>query len=319
MTDQRQIERAGVVGAGLIGRSWAVVFAASGLEVRLCDNDAARLDDAMHWIDANIVELADVGILEDASVVRQRVRSIATLDAAIDGADWVQECTLEAAEIKAEVFTKLDRLAAPSAVLASSSSGLAPSTFASECSGRSRCLVVHPVNPPHLVPLVEIVPGPWTDVAVVTRAEAFMKRLGQAPIVVRKEIHGFVLNRLQGALLDEAFRLVEGGFATAEDVDRCMVDGLALRWSFMGPFETIDLNSAGGLAEYAEKYRSMYFAMHEDRDYDHPWDPATVERIVQDRRQALPADKLFARQAWRDRRLMELAAARRQVVKEGSS
>src|SRR5690606_2084294 len=116
------------------------------------------------------------------------------------------------------------------------------SAFTEALKNRSRCLVAHPINPPHIIPLVEIVPAPWTDPAVVERTRALMNEVGQAPIQLTREVSGFVVNRLQGALLAEAFRLVENGVCTTADVDAAVADGLGLRWSFVGPFETIDLN-----------------------------------------------------------------------------
>ena len=303
-----------VIGAGLIGRSWAVVFAAAGRKVRLQDADAAKLDEAMAWFDRSLPDLATAGLVSSVEETRAQITAAPALETALEGTDWVQECTLEVLDVKRAVFARLDELSPEAAILASSSSGLSPSTFAAECVGRHRCLVAHPVNPPHLVPLVEIVGAPWTDPQVIERSMAFMGELGQAPIHVRREVPGFVLNRLQGALLDEAFRLVEGGYASPDDVDRCMVDGLAPRWSFIGPFETIDLNAGGGLAEYAERYGPMYFEMNNDRTPIRPWDPETVRQIAEARRSSLPEESLGERQAWRDRELMQVAARRKRQL-----
>ena len=138
--------------------------------------------------------------------------------------------------------------ARPDAVLASSTSGIPASAFTEGLAGRARCLVAHPVNPPYLVPLVELCPAPWTDAAVVSRTRALMTSAGQVPATVNKEMDGFALNRLQGALLAEAFRLVADDVISPTDLDALVKHGLGLRWSFMGPLETIDLNAPGGLA-----------------------------------------------------------------------
>ena len=124
--------------------------------------------------------------------------------------------------------------------------------------GRHRCLVVHPINPPYLIPAAEVVPAPWTAPEVVERTRAFLVAAGQAPIVMKRELDGFIMNRMQGALLEEAFRLVADGYATVEDVDIGIREGLALRWSFMGPFETIDLNAPGGVRDYVDRYQGIY-------------------------------------------------------------
>src|SRR6185436_12588726 len=152
------------------------------------------------------------------------------------------ENTPEQVEVKREVFAKLDAVAGPQTILASSTSAILPSAFTEAVPGRHRCLVAHPINPPYLVPAVEIVPSPWTDADVVERTRALMVELGQAPIVMKREIDGFIMNRLQGALLQEAFRLVAEGYATTDDIDTGLCQGIGLRWAFMGPFETIDLN-----------------------------------------------------------------------------
>ena len=178
-----------------------------------------------------------------ASEVAARIRAAATLESALAGAVHVQENTPEDVEVKRAVFARLDAVAPPDAVLASSTSAILPSAFTENLKGRARCLVVHPINPPYLIPAAEVVPAPWTDPAIVERAAKFLRAAGHAPIVMKREIDGFVMNRLQGALLEEAFRLVEQGYAGVEDVDVGIREGLALRWSFMGPFETIDLNA----------------------------------------------------------------------------
>ena len=164
---------------------------------------------------------------------------------ALAGVGHVQENTPEIVETKRAIFAELDRLAAPDAILASSTSTIVASLFTEPLRGRHRCLVAHPVNPPHLVPVVELVGAPWTAAETIAAAKATYEAVGQVPIVVKKEIDGFILNRLQAVLLSEAFRLVEDGYVTPQDLDKTIKDGLGLRWSFMGPFETIELNAPG--------------------------------------------------------------------------
>jgi L-gulonate 3-dehydrogenase len=135
-----------------------------------------------------------------------------------------------------------------------------------------------------------------------------MRSMGHAPIVMKREIDGFVMNRLQGALLEEAFRLVAEGYASIEDVDIGIRDGLALRWSFMGPFETIDLNAPGGVRDYANRYQGIYKQIFPSSQWRADWSGPVMDAIEADRRKRLPADRLAARQVWRDRRLMALAA-----------
>ena len=160
-----------------------------------------------------------------------------------------------------------------------------------------------------------MVPAPWTDPAVVERTAEFLRAAGHAPIVMKREIDGFVMNRMQGALLEEAFRLVAEGYAGVEDVDVGIREGLALRWSFMGPFETIDLNAPGGVRDYAERYEKIYANIFPTVQWRADWNGQVMDRIEAERRASLPADKLAERQAWRDRRLMALAAHKRAAAK----
>ncbi len=222
----------------------------------------------------------------------------------------MQEQGPERVEVKRELFAALDALCPREVVLASSTSGIPASAFTEALPGRARCLVAHPVNPPYLVPLVELVGAPWTDPAAVARTRALMERAGQVPVTALKETRGFVLNRLQAALVAEAFRLVRDGVMSVADVDRCVKDGLGLRWSFMGPFETIDLNAPGGVADYVARFGPLMGGITQEQapyDYDAP----TVERVAGERRAALPLERIEERSAWRDRRLMALVAHKR--------
>jgi L-gulonate 3-dehydrogenase len=202
------------------------------------------------------------------------------------------------------------------AVVGSSSSGIPASAFTEHAPHRERFLVAHPVNPPHLVPIVELVPAPWTDPAILPWLRAMMQSVGQAPIVVNREIEGFILNRLQGVLLKEAWALFEEGYASAADIDLTVSQGLGLRWSFMGPFETIDLNAPGGVDDYARRLGPLYHSIAQSRSNPRPWSPELIERARSERRAALPQDKLPERSAWRDRRLMALVAHRRSQPSE---
>ncbi|MFW6028107.1 MAG: 3-hydroxyacyl-CoA dehydrogenase [bacterium] len=305
------IARAVLVGAGLVGRSWAIVFARAGVEAVLHDPFPEVGAAAMEKLKSSLIELEEHGLLADWRAVLGRVRFDGDLSSALAGADWIQESAPESLEVKRKLFTELDAKAPPGAIIASSTSGFSPSAFTEHVAGRERTLVAHPVNPPHLAPLVEIVPAPWTDPGIAKRAGAIMEALDQKPILVRKEIDGFVLNRIQGVVLDEAFRLVQEGYVSVEDVDRAMVYGLATRWSFMGPFETIDLNAPGGIKDYVERYREMYHRFAAARSSDaKPWDPEAVSAVEADRRNALPLEKISERSGWRDRVLMRIAAQR---------
>ena len=306
-----------IVGSGLVGRAWTVSFARAGHDVVLWDQQPDAAVKALAYIDGILPDLEANGLLDGAPAaeVRARARAVAELDEALDGADHVQENTPEDVEVKRRIFDELDRKAGADAVLASSTSAILPSRFTAELKGRSRCLVVHPINPPYLIPAVEVVPAPWTDPAIVERTASLLRAAGHAPIVMKREIDGFVMNRLQGALLEEAFRLFAEGYASVEDIDVGIREGLALRWSFIGPFETIDLNAPGGVRDYAQRYQSIYENIFPSTQWRVDWSGEAMDRIEAERRNALPAEQLQARQAWRDRRLMALAAHKRGAAK----
>ncbi len=307
--------RVAIVGSGFIGRAWAIGFARAGHNVVLWDAVPDAPGRAIDYIAGVLPELAANQLLGgyEPDEVRARLSTADTLDEALDGVDHVQENTPEEVEVKREVFARLDAAAPASAVLASSSSAILPSKFTEHLKGRARCLVVHPINPPYLVPAAEVVPAPWTDPAVVARTREFLISAGHAPIVMKKELDGFVMNRMQAALLEEAFRLVADGYASIEDVDIGIREGLALRWSFMGPFETIDLNAPGGVRDYVERYHGIFERLHPSLQRRVDWLGEVMDRIEADRRKDLPADQLVERQIWRDRRLMALAAHKRRV------
>ena len=307
-------ERIAIVGAGLIGRAWAIVFARAGHPVALYDADREAQERGLAALDDGLNDLKGAGLLDESPVaVRLRITPAPTLAGVLAGAAYVQENIGENLAAKKTLFAQIDTLAAPDAILASSTSGIPASQWSEGLAGRARCLVAHPVNPPHLVPLVELAPAPWTAADVVVRARALHEAVGQVPIVVRREIQGFILNRLQGALLAEAFRLHADGYVSADDIDKTVRDGLGLRWSFMGPFETIDLNAPGGVVDYCARYGALYHEMAQQQ-MPRRWDDALVRQIEQERRLLLPATEIPARAAWRDRRLMQLIAHKRKAA-----
>ena len=311
------MSKVALIGLGLVGRAWAISFARAGHEVALWDEKPDAVDGALRYAEEVLPDLASNGLLEElAPTVRARMRRPATLEEALEGASHVQESTPEDVEVKRRVFARLDAIAADDAVLASSTSAILPSRFTEALRGRSRALVVHPINPPYLIPAVEIVPAPWTDAAVVERTTSLMHAAGHAPIVMKREIDGFLMNRLQGALLEEAFRLVAEGYASVEDVDVGVREGLAMRWSFIGPFETIDLNAPAGVRDYAQRYQGIYERIFGSPQSRADWSGPVMDTIEAERRKLLPADRLAERQAWRDRRLMALAAHKRRAAKD---
>ena len=304
-------ERIGIVGAGLIGRAWAIVFARAGCQVRLHDADPQALATCQQLLLENLSDLAQHGLIDESPAeVLARITAVSTLAEAVDGAVLVQENVRETLEAKRAIFAELDSVAAPDTILASSTSWLMASEFSEGLPGRHRIMVGHPVNPPYLVPLVEIAPAPWTSAAAVQRAHALYSQAGQTPVLLKKEITGFLLNRIQGAVLNEALNLYAEGYASVQDLDKVLKDGLGLRWSFMGPFETIDLNAPEGVIDYAQRYGPTYRSVAQAQ-LPNDWDPGVLARVEAERRAELSAPQLAERARWRDNRLMALVAHKR--------
>ncbi len=307
------MEKIAVIGAGLIGRAWAMVFARASHRVALYDADAGILQANLEVIDTSLSDLQAAGLMDERPIdLRLRIHAAGSLEDALAGATYVQENIRETLEAKRELFTRMDAIAPASTILASSTSTIPASQISEPVKGRARCLVAHPVNPPHLVPLVELSPAPWTSADTVQRARALLEAAGQVPILVKKEVQGFILNRLQAALVCEAMRLFEDGYASAEDIDKCVKNGLGLRWSFMGPFETIDLNAPGGVVDYAARYGQLMCEINHSQ-VARPWREEALKLLEGERRKDVPADALGSRAAWRDRRLMALLAHQRKA------
>lgn len=305
-----------IIGSGLIGQAWAIVFARAGASVQLWDHDTHALVGAKALVEKQLHELQAQQLVDDAAKAVAQISVASSLQEALDGADHVQENLPENVDIKRDIYAQLDAIAAPQTILASSTSGIAASAFTESLPGRHRCLVAHPVNPPYLIPVVEICGAPWTDPVAIESTRSLMIKVGQKPVTINQEIDGFVLNRLQGALLREAFRLVEQGLVSVDDLDTTVKEGLGLRWSFMGPFETIDLNAPAGVADYCKRYGPMYQHMFEQQGNAKPWSPELVKDIEGQRREVLPAERLPARRLWRDNRLMALMRHKRSAQHE---
>lgn len=298
---------AAIVGAGLVGSGWALVFARAGYTVRVMDPDDATRARVLPWARTSAQELQTAGLINDAEAVVGRIAVCDTLAEALDGAGYIQESVFETVAAKTAACRDIDALMAPDAVVGSSSSGIPASRFTEGCRNRARFLIAHPVNPPHLVPVVELVPAPWTAAGALSHARQVMSQVGQVPVTLNREIDGFILNRLQGALLNEAWALYDEGYASLADIDATICHGLGLRWAFMGPFETIDLNAPGGIVDYAARFGGMYHEMAAARTA-RPWPEETVRRADSERRQTLPEPDLADRRAWRDATLARLAA-----------
>ncbi len=238
-----EVRRIAVIGAGLMGHGIAQEFAVAGYEVTLNDLSAERLARAIEAMRANLRQLADLGLVppERATAAPNEVRTTSDLAAAAADADVVIEAVFEDLPLKQRVFADLDRLAPPRAILASNSSSFMPSVLAAATGRPDRVLVAHYFNPPHLLPLVEVVRGPQTSDETVATMAALLRHIGKRPAIIQKEAPGFVGNRLQMALFREALAIVEAGIASPEDVDVVVKNGFGRRLAAAGPFEVFAL------------------------------------------------------------------------------
>ena len=297
-----------IVGAGLIGRAWAVIFARAGWNVRLTDPHIPTLKAAPRLIRDELHALARHGLAADPDGAISRVSAAASLVEAVVDVEFVQENGPEKVENKLAIFGQLDRLAPKHALLVSSTSAITASRFTEALPGRARCLIGHPVNPPHLVPLVELCGAPWTSPEAIDRARTIYCEIGQVPVTINREINGFVLNRLQGALLAEAFRLVGEGYISAEDLDHTVKDGLGLRWSFLGPFETIELNAPGGIPDYCARYTGFYRELASAAAGPEVYQSPNVDRVIAAWPHQPSPERIAALTQRRNERLAALAA-----------
>ena len=301
-----------VIGSGLIGRAWAVIFANAGCQVTMYDTDPACREGLAEAVNAECAILHRHGLLSDINAVHARVTVADELAEAVQTADFIQENGPERLEVKQALFAELDSLAPADTPIASSTSAIPASQFTQSLTGRHRCFVGHPVNPPHLVPLVEICGAPWTAAAVLDKAHDLYKTSGMVPVRIKTEKQGFVLNRLQGAVLAEALRLLDEDVVSVEDLDKTMKDGLGLRWAFMGPFETIELNAPEGVTDYFRRYCGLYRDMAAVPPGPEVFDEAVTSAIAQKWQTKLGKDDILIRTGWRNERLASLAAWKKQ-------
>ncbi|MEO1709424.1 MAG: 3-hydroxyacyl-CoA dehydrogenase [Pseudomonadota bacterium] len=302
------MSKAAIVGVGLIGRAWANVFARAGYDVALWDANQQALTGAPALIRQSLQDLTSHGLVDDPATAAGHLRVATSLADAVADADIVQENGPERLDAKVEIYTELDRAARPDTILASSSSAIVASRFTEHLEGRARCLIAHPVNPPHVVPIVELCGAPWTDPDVIARARAIYDGVGQVPIEVRKEVDGFILNRMQAVLLAEAFRLISEGYVTAADLDKTIKDGLGRRWAFMGPIETIELNAPAGIADYCERFGETLYGLAKEPVTEALFSKTTTEAVAASWGATPTPEAVQRKSVWRDDRLAALDA-----------
>jgi 3-hydroxyacyl-CoA dehydrogenase len=295
-----------VVGTGVIGRSWIRVFARAGLPVRAWDPDRTTLDNAVDWAAQEAVREGDS---PDAP---SRVTACVTLADALGGAAFVQESGPERLALKREIFAELDRLADGDAILASSTSAIDITEITSGLAGARRCIVAHPVNPPHVIPVVEVLAGKETSAETVLATTEMLRSVGQTPVVLNFYVRGFLLNRMQTALVREAVDLFRRGVASADDIDATIRDGLGLRWALMGPFGVANTNADGGSREYFTRYGDAFTALAADLTTEMHLDAEVVGRLGEaTAAMERGVDRADIR-AWRDRLVRQLTQLKRE-------
>lgn len=291
-----------VLGAGSIGVSFAILFACKGFDVTVYD----PFDDALPRAEADLRErLLQFAGTDDAAAL---VRFTSDLDVAVTSSGFVQECAPERVELKRELLQQAATRTGADVPLASSSSAIAASRIADglDAAVAARIVVGHPGNPPYLLPVIEVVPSPATSDAITERATEVYRAAGLRPVLVRREVEGFLFNRLQGALLREAYCLVRDGVASVDDVDEVVRSGLGRRWALIGPFETSDLNTRGGIESHAAKMGPAYERMGAERGQHDPWTPELVAEVTAQRRALLDLDDWDERVRWRDAQLIRM-------------
>jgi 3-hydroxyacyl-CoA dehydrogenase len=310
--ESKFINNIGILGTGTIGSSWAAFFASKGFRVKMYDAHRPALDSGIRKAWDNLKSLADYDLLA-TSKIDAALANIVGCDSFEDfceGLDYVQESVPENYDAKNRVFRELDLRAAPDAILASSSSGLLMSEIQKNAARPDRCLIAHPFNPPHLVPLVELVPGERTDRRLIETIRLFFERLGKTPVVLKKEAPGHIANRLAAALWREAIEIVIRGIAGVEDVDKALHAGPGIRWALMG--QHLIYHLGGGEGGYG------YFIDHIGKSFGSLWkDMATWTEIPEGAKQVLVdgvtasvGDRSLPEIAkWRDKKIAELLKA----------
>ncbi len=309
----KNIDTVAVIGCGTIGSSWAALFAAHGLNVRMYDVNAAALANGQRSAAVTLERLfasrgeQDEDVLADA---RSRIQALPSPAEVLDGVQFIQESVLERYPIKREAHELIERYAPPDAIIASSSSGLLANRMQEGLKHPERFIVAHPFNPPHLIPLVELVPGPQTSAAVLAGTHEFYTALGKVPVTLRKEVPGHIANRLAVAVWREAIDLVASGVASIEDVDKALYAGPGLRWASMGQHMIYHLNGGprgyeGFFEHFGPQIESWLATMAQWTEI--PADART--EVLRQMRESLQGRTQAELEVWRDERLQRVLHA----------
>ncbi len=303
-----EIRKVTCVGAGLIGQGWATLFSSAGLEVILQDVTETVLQRSIEAVRSNLRFLEANKLLKrgEADVALKKIKMSTPIGEAVRDADYVQESVPDNYDFKKQVFREMDIAAPDRAILASSSSGLLMTEIQKATLKPQRCVLVHPALPVYLLPLIEIVGGEQTDRKTATVAYDFMKRLGKSPVLLKREVPGYIINRLQAALLREAIDLVDKGVASAEEVDMAFCTGVGLRDPIIGPFLRIHL-AGDGVERFIENFSQSYRNRWETMETWTSIPPSAVNKIVSGVKEmdVVRTKTLEEIKSWRDKMLVK--------------
>jgi 3-hydroxypropionate dehydrogenase (NADP+) len=303
------IHKIACVGAGLIGQGWATLFSSQGFEVILQDVGESILEESVRGIRSSLMFLEANSLLkqERADTVLGRIKTCTHIRDAVCQADYVQESVPDSYEIKKQVFKEMDGAAPNHAILASSSSGLLMTEIQKATKRPQRCVLVHPILPVYLIPVVEIAGGEQTTRETVMAAYHLMKELKKTPVLLKREVPGYIVNRLQAALLREAISLVDKGIASAEDVDRAFCMGPGIRDPLIGPFLRIHL-AGRGVEGFIENYSQSYRYRWETMETWTSIPPSAAKEVVKEVKEmeVVRTKTLEEITNWRDEMLIRL-------------
>ena len=303
----------GICGAGLIGASWAVGFANHGYNVLVYDADSEIVSNFFKVVD-QLADDLEIFKKVDLKKLKSSIKICDNLEKVCKNSLLIQESIVEDLDEKQKIFFEFEKYASVDTILASSSSYLLPSKISEKLKNKQRCIVAHPALPPHVVPFVEICPSSETSLEVIEKAKDIYKTAHYVPIVLKKEIEGFVLNRLQGALLNEAVRLHEEGYASIDDIDISLKHALGIRWAFLGPFEIMDLNAPGGIGDSFTRYRKGIKKLAQQQNSVPEYTDEYIKKLESEQRERL---KLTDREERTKKRNKLIALVRKLKLEQG--
>jgi len=304
-----KIKSVGIVGTGVIGSSWAAFYASKGFMVKMYDVDPSLCQKGLRMAKDYLEVLRVRGLLPDKDYKKAIADTtvVNDLTEAVKDVQLVQESTAENYEVKHQVFKVMDAETSPDVILASSSSGLLMTEIQKATQHPERCLIAHPFNPPHLILLVELVPGEQTDDNAISKMKTFFEDLGKVPVVLKKEAPGHIANRLAAALWREATDIVLKGIASVEDVDKALFAGPGIRWAFMGQHLIYHLGGGeGGIEQFIDHLGPAFEQWWKSMDTWTSLPPEAKNILAEGVKEELRGKSLTEMTQWRDDTLIKL-------------